>query len=114
MSELRISAGLDVHEGMVDEFRAAAAACMQAVREKDSRTLQYDWYHNEDHSKYIVLERYRDSDAVLEHLGNLGELLGALLETCDLSVDVFGTPSAELVEAASAFPTRVYTFHQGL
>ena len=114
MSELRISAGLDVHDGMLDGFRAAAAACIQAVREKDTRTLQYDWYHNEDHSKYIVLEHYRDSEAVLEHLDNLGELLGALLETCDLTVDVFGNPSAELVEAAAAFPTRVYTPLQGL
>lgn len=114
MSALEISAGMDVHPGKLEEFQAVAAAVIQVVREKDSGTLRYDWYHNADHSRYLVLERYRDSEAVLEHIENLGELFGALLELCDLTLDVFGTPSAELAEAAAAIPTRVYTFSQGL
>jgi quinol monooxygenase YgiN len=114
MSEIRVSAALDVHAGKLEEFRTVATAVIQVVREKDSGTRKYDWYHNADHSRYLVLEHYRDSEAVLEHIENLGELFGALLETCDLTLDVFGNPSAELAEAAAAIPTRVYTFYQGL
>jgi hypothetical protein len=75
--------------------------------------LQYDWFFNEDQTECVVRERYRDSEAVLQHIANLGETMGALLETCDLSIEVFGDPSPELVEATKALPTQVYSFFQG-
>ena len=114
MSDLVISARFDVHAGKLDEFRSIMATAIQKVRDNEPRTLQYNWYHSEDHTRYIVLERYEDSDALLEHLADVGEELGAFLEVADLKVDVFGTPSPELVEATAAIPTRVYAFHQGL
>ena len=114
MSDLVISARFDVHADKLDEFQSIITAAIQKVRDNEPRTLQYNWYHSEDHTRYIVLERYEDSDALLEHLADVGEELGAFLEVADLKVDVFGTPSPELVEATAAIPTRVYTFHQGL
>lgn len=114
MSELVISARFDVHAGKLEEFQSIIATAIQKVRANEPRTLQYNWYHSDDHSRYIVLERYQDSDALLEHLADVGEELGAFLEVSDLKVDVFGTPSAELVEATAAIPIRVYTFHHGL
>ncbi len=114
MSELQITATLRIHPGKLDAFNAAAADCLRSVREKDSGTLQYDWFLSEDGSECVVRERYRDSDAVLEHIDNLGESFGNLLATCDIAVDVFGAPSAELLEATAAIPVRVYGFYQGL
>lgn len=114
MSELQITATLTIHDGQLDAFREAAAECLRSVRERDSGTLQYDWFFSEDHSVCVVRERYRDSDALLEHIGNLGETMGALLAASDLSVDVFGDPSPELVEATEAIPTTVYRFYQGI
>jgi quinol monooxygenase YgiN len=114
MSKLLISARFDVHAGKLDEFQSIMATAIRKVSDNEPRTLQYDWYHSDDHSRYVVLERYEDSDALLEHLANVSEELGAILEVADLKVDVFGTPSAELVEATAAIPIRVYTFHGGL
>jgi quinol monooxygenase YgiN len=45
---------------------------MEIVRTKDTGTLQYEIYFNDDQSECIVLERYRDSEALIEHLANLG------------------------------------------
>ena len=97
MSELQLTASCTIHTGKLEEFKAVAQACMASTREKDCGTLQYDWFFNEEETQCLVRERYRDSDAVLEHMGNLGETLGALLDTCDLSIEVFGDPSDELV-----------------
>jgi len=36
---------------------------MEIVRTKDTGTLQYDIYLNDDQSEAIVYERYRDSEA---------------------------------------------------
>jgi quinol monooxygenase YgiN len=114
MSEILISARFDVHAGKQDEFEALIPALVRKVRENEPEAKQYNWYHSDDHSKYVVLERYSDSDAVLVHLGNVGDLLGALLEVSELKVDLFGTPTAELSEAVAGIPTRVYTFERGL
>ena len=46
MSALQVTARLTIHEGKLDEFKEVAARCMQSVREKDSGTLQYDWFLN--------------------------------------------------------------------
>ena len=50
---------------------------MAVVRAKDTGTLQYEVFFNDDSSECIVYERYRDSDALLEHFSNLGALTAA-------------------------------------
>ncbi len=113
LKELQVTARCKIHDGKLDAFRTVAEQCLRSVRQRDEGTMQYDWFFNEDHTECVVRERYRDSDALLEHIANLGETMGALLETCDLSVEVFGDPSAELVEATTSIPTRVYSYFQG-
>ena len=48
---------------------------MDIVRSKDPGTLQYDTFFNEDESECIVLERFRDLDALLQHGANIGDEL---------------------------------------
>jgi len=58
--------------------------------------LQYDIYFNDDQSECIVQERYRDSEALIEHAGHLGDLNDAILATGFVSGALLGEPSAEL------------------
>src|SRR6266550_1106026 len=99
MRELQGVARLKIHEGKLDDFKHLAAKCMDSVRNKDSGTLQYDWFFSDDHSECVVHERYRDSDALLEHTANLGQTMDALFETCSVSGEIFGTPSPEFTTA---------------
>ena len=71
MSELQGIARYKFHEGKLEEFKRLSTQCMEIVRTKDTGTLQYDIYFNDDQSECIVLERYRDSEALIEHLANL-------------------------------------------
>lgn len=114
MSALQVTARLTIHEGKTAEFREIAARCMRIVREKDSGTLQYDWFFNADETECVVLETYRNSDAVLEHVANLGETMGALLSVCDMDLEVFGSPSAELVAATVELAPKVYSPFQSM
>jgi len=114
MSALQVTARLTIHDGKLAEFKEVAAACMQSVREKDSGTLQYDWFLNPDGTECVVRETYRDSDAVLEHVGNLGDTMGALLAVCDMDLEVYGSPSAELVAATTDLAPKVYSHVQSI
>ncbi|HEX7992497.1 MAG TPA: hypothetical protein VF506_01160, partial [Streptosporangiaceae bacterium] len=55
-----------------------AAPAMEIVRDKDTGTLQFEIYLNDDQSEGVLLERYRDSDTVIEHSAHLGDLMAAI------------------------------------
>ena len=109
MEEIQVSAHLSIHPGKLAEFKTVAEQCMKSVREKDTGTLQYDWFLNEDQTVCRVREKYRDSDAVLEHMGNLGETLGHLLTLVDMSLEVYGTPSEQLLMATEGMDIKWYS-----
>jgi quinol monooxygenase YgiN len=114
LKELQVTARLKIRDGQFEAFKAAAKECLRSVVERDDGTLQYDWFLNEAKTECVVRETYRDSDAVLHHIANLGETMGKLLSVCDLSVEVFGDPSSELLEATADIPTQVYGYFQGM
>jgi hypothetical protein len=70
-------------------------------------------FFNEDASECIVHERYRDSDALLEHLTNLGETT-ALFQVCSGEGEVLGTPNAKLRKALEGGPVRIFTPYRSL
>src|SRR5438128_11899625 len=84
------------HEGKLEEFKRLSARAMEIARTKDTGTLRYEIYFNEDQSECIVLERYRDSEALIEHGAHLGELAGPILATGSATSACLGDPSAEL------------------
>ena len=81
MSELIGIARFKIHEGKLDEFKRLSAQAMEVVRTKDRGTLQYDTYFNDDRSECVVVERYKDSQAAIEHAANLADLSEAVLGT---------------------------------
>jgi quinol monooxygenase YgiN len=114
MSELQVTASFKISKENLADFKAAAMQCMDSVRTKDKGTLQYDWFFNADETSCIVLETYKDSASVFEHIGNLGEVLGALMEAAPMELEVFGNPNDELREALSSMTAKVYSPFQSM
>jgi quinol monooxygenase YgiN len=109
LSELQGIARFKLHEGKLEEFKRLSVQCMEIVRAEDTGTLQYDIYFNDDQSECIVLERYRDSEALLEHTAHLGEIGEAILATGSVSGELLGEPSAELRAQLADSPVRLFT-----
>jgi quinol monooxygenase YgiN len=114
VSELQGIARYTFHEGRLEEFKRLSAQCMEVLRTKDTGTLQYDIYLNEDQSECIVLERYRDSEALIGHLAHLGDLGEAILATGSVSGELLGEPSAELRASLAGSPVRLFTPYQSM
>jgi quinol monooxygenase YgiN len=109
VSELQGIARFEFHEGKLEEFKRLSAQCMEIVRAKDTGTLQYEIYFNDDQSECIVLERYRDSEALIEHTVNLGDIGAAILATGSVSGELLGEPSEELRVKLADSPVRLFT-----
>jgi hypothetical protein len=87
---------------------------MEIVRAKDTGTLQYDVYFDGDQSECIVLERYRDSDALIEHAAHLGDINAAIIATGSVSGALLGEPSAELRAMMVDSEVRLFTLYESM
>ena len=83
-----------------------SAQVIDIVRAKDTGTLRYEIYFNDDQSESVVYERYRDSVAVIEHAAHVGDLMAAIFATASVSSELLGEPSAGLtaMTAGSGVP----------
>ena len=105
MDELQGIVRFTFHAGMVDEFKRLSAECMEIVRSKDVGTLQYDTYFNDDESQAIVLERFRDSDALILHGQNMAPLMDAIMATANVSGELLGDPNEQLRAQLAGSPS---------
>ncbi|NNF28060.1 MAG: hypothetical protein HKN73_12615 [Gemmatimonadetes bacterium] len=108
MSAIQATARLNIHDGRIGEFRELAERCIEIVRTKDTGTLQYDWFLDEASSECVVREEYRNSEAVFEHMENLGPVLGDLLALCEMDLEIYGQPSPALTDVLTEFGARLY------
>jgi quinol monooxygenase YgiN len=115
VSELLGIARFKFHEGTVEEFKRLSARAMEIVRSKDSGTLQYDIFLNDDESECMVIERYRDSAALIEHSENLGDLSEAILATVSVvHGELLGEVSADLRANLADGPVQLFTPYQSM
>jgi hypothetical protein len=93
---------------------------MRQTKEKDTKTLRYDWFLRDDGTECEVREGYVDADDLLEHAHNVAEARAELFrDFADGHVmTLYGEPSpalAELIEQLAGVVTfKQYSFFQGL
>ena len=97
MSELLGIARFRFHPGKRDEYLRLSEQATDIVRATEPGTLAYDLYLNGDESECMFIERYRDSEAAIEHAANLGHMFDAVLATVAVvHGELLGEPSPEL------------------
>ena len=96
MDEIKGIARVKFHPGKVEEWKRLSEEAVEIVRTRDSGTLQYEIFFNEDESEAVVFERYRDADAAIEHFSNISHLMAPILATASVTGEVLGTPNAKM------------------
>lgn len=109
MKEIKGIARVKFHPGKVAEWKRLSAEAMEIVRTKDTGTIQYEIFLNEDESEAVVYERYRDPEAAIEHFANISHLMEPLLATATITGEVLGTPNAEMRENLGKGGPRLFT-----
>jgi quinol monooxygenase YgiN len=115
-----VKARLKIRDGALAGFSAQAAEMMRLTRERDTKTLRYDWFLSADGTECEVREAYVDADALIEHARNVAEARDALFRdyAYDHEMTLYGEPSpalAGLIERlAGVVPFKRFSLLQGL
>jgi quinol monooxygenase YgiN len=96
MSELIGIARFDFRDGDVEEFKRLSAQAMEIVRAEDTGTLRYDVYLNADETEAMVVEIFRDSQALIEHGEHLAAISDAVIKTGSVHGELLGNPNDEM------------------
>ena len=93
---------------------------MRLTREKDTKSLRYDWFVSDDGSECEVREGYVDADGLLEHNAHVKEARDKLFRehAFDHDMTIYGEPSPALAELMERMSGHVdfnrYSLLQGL
>ncbi len=109
MDEIKGIARVKFRPGKVEEWKRLSEQAMEIVRTRDTGTLQYEIFLNEDESEAVVFERYRDADAAIEHLSNIGHLMKPIMATASITGEVLGTPNAKMKEQLGKGVPKLFT-----
>jgi len=120
MNRLELSARCKVREGKLEGFKGVAAEFITQTKEKDTRTLRFDWFLSSDQTESELREEYLDAQGFIEHKTNTAEVTQLLFAdfASDHRVAVFGDPPPMLVEKVEQTPmgqtVKWFQFFQGL
>jgi quinol monooxygenase YgiN len=114
MGELLGIARFRFHPGRVEEYKRLSAQAMDIVRAKESGTLEYAIYFNEDESEAVAIERFASSEALLEHGANMSEVSVAVLATATVEGELLGEPNAELRAKLTGPEPQLFTPYMSL
>lgn len=115
-----VMARLKIRDGELDGFKQQAAEVMTVARERDTKTVRYDWFLSDDGPECEVRESYLDADGLFEHNTHVREARDKLFReyAYDHDMTLYGEPSPALAELMERMADHVtfhrYTLIQGL
>ena len=71
---------LSIKEGKLEDFKSIVNSMVETTDVNEPNTLVYEYHINEDGTECHLLETFKDSDAFMVHLANVGHMYDALFE----------------------------------
>jgi quinol monooxygenase YgiN len=103
--EVEVSVRMEVRDGRLAGLEEHATKCIELTRERDTKTLRYDWFLSDDGTRCEIREAYVDSAGVIEHrIENVRDATNELFSKFadDPVVTVYGDASSKLVDFGNA------------
>jgi len=98
VNHLQVIARVRVRPGQLEGFQTRAAEILRLAQEKDTQTLRYDWFINQDESDCEVHEAYLSEQGLIEHNQHVIEVRDAWFRdfAFDHRMSVYGEISQHL------------------
>jgi len=118
MAVFEVVAHLTVRPGCLAGFKQQAEECIRITKEKDTRTLRYDWFLSSDGNECEVRETYTCPEGLVEHNSHILEARTKLFKDYadNHFMTFYGERSQPLIDLLKAHGVsfRWFDFVQGL
>ena len=120
MKGFELSAHMTIRPGQLEGFRRQATEIIRLTRERDTRTLRYDWFITNDGTECEVRELYTDPQGLVEHKSHIGPALHELFAhyADNHFMTIYGEPSQALLDLVKSLhmegQVKWFTFAEGL
>ena len=106
---------LFIEEGKLEEFKSIVNTMVEITNLNEPNTLVYEYHINEDGTECHLLETFRDSDAFMTHLGNVGHMFETLFGFATMTrAKIYGSPSTELQQALDPLGVEYFAHLNGI
>ena len=113
-NEIQYTVEWTIKPGGLDAFKELAIKAIKLVQDNEPEMKGYQWYFNDDESKCYTAEWQSNSESVLAHLQNVGDVLPKLLAYSDITrFEVFGNPNPQVLEAVKGLGAKVFGYFNG-
>jgi quinol monooxygenase YgiN len=79
MRGVEVSVRMKVRDGQLAGLEEQATRCIEQTRQRDTKTLRYDWFLSDDGTRCEINEAYVDSDAVIEEWSRVVDRVPTLI-----------------------------------
>ena len=106
---------LSIKDGKLEDFKSIVNTMVEITNLNEPNTLVYEYHINEDGTECHLLETFKDSDAFMVHLENVGHLFDTLFESATMTrAKIYGSPSAELQQALDPLGVEYFAHLNGI
>ncbi|NHA03393.1 hypothetical protein G7092_06295 [Mucilaginibacter sp. HC2] len=113
-NQVQYTTEFNIIDGKIEEFKKMLHAIIASVKENEQDMSAYQVYLNAEENKAFIVEWFKNSEAILIHLSNVGPLFPELLAIAPaVRLEVFGnlTPAAEV--ALRSIGAKIFKYHEG-
>ena len=106
---------LSIKEGKLEDFKSIVSTMVETTNLNEPNTLVYEYHINEDGTECHLLETFKDSDAFMAHLGNVGHMFETLFGFATMTrAKIYGSPSVELRQALDPLGVEYFGHFNGV
>lgn len=112
--QVQYTSEFTIIEGKIEEFKRIVHSIVEAVEKNEQDVNAYQVYLNAEENKAFIVERFKNSEAVLIHLANVTPVFPELLAIAPIvRLEVFGDLTKEAEEALRSIGADIYQSHKG-
>lgn len=112
--QVQYTSEFTIGDGKIEAFKRIMHSIIGSVERNEQGVNGYQVYVGAEGNRAFIVEWFKNSEAILIHLANVGPLFPELLAIAPIvRLEVFGNLTKEAEDALRSIGAQIFTYHEG-
>ena len=112
--QVQYTSEFTIADGKIDEFKRIMHSIIGSVERNEHDVNGYQVYVSAEGNRAFIVEWFKNAEAILIHLANVGPLFPELLAIAPIvRLEVFGNLTKEAEDALRSIGAKIFNYHEG-